>query len=79
MKGVGCDQCGKTGYKGRTGIYEFLKVDDDIRSAITARSSAAAIRHIAVGKGMRTLREDALSKVQAGLTTIEEVIRVTTE
>ncbi len=79
MKGVGCDQCGKTGYKGRTGIYEFLRVDDDIRSAITARSSAAAIRHIAVGKGMRTLREDAISKVQAGQTTIEEVIRVTTE
>lgn len=79
MKGVGCDQCGKTGYKGRTGIYEFLKVDDDIRSAITGRSSAAAIRHIAMGKGMRTLREDAISKVQAGLTTIEEVIRVTTE
>lgn len=79
MKGTGCDQCGKTGYKGRTGIYEFLRVDDDIRAAITARSSAAAIRHIAVGKGMSTLREDALRKVQAGLTTIEEVIRVTTE
>lgn len=79
MKGVGCDQCGKTGYKGRTGIYEFLKVDDDIRSAITARSSAAVIRHIAMDKGMRTLREDALGKVQSGFTTIEEVIRVTTE
>lgn len=79
MKGIGCDQCGKTGYKGRIGIYEFLKVDDDIRAAITARSSAAAIRHVAMSKGMRTLREDALAKVRAGLTTIEEVIRVTTE
>lgn len=79
MKGIGCDQCGKTGYKGRTGIYEFLKVDDDIRAAITARSSAAAIRHIAMGKGMVTLREDAIRKVQTGFTTIEEVIRVTTE
>ncbi len=79
MKGAGCEQCGRTGYKGRTGIYELLKMDDDIRSAIIARSSAATIRQIAVGKGMRTLREDALSKVNAGLTTIEEVIRVTTE
>lgn len=79
MKGVGCEQCGRTGYKGRTGIYEFLRMDDDIRAAIIARNSAAAIKQIAIKKGMRTLREDALEKVKAGLTTIEEVIRVTTE
>jgi type IV pilus assembly protein PilB len=79
MKGSGCEQCGRTGYKGRTGIYELLKMDDDIRAAIIARSSAAAIRLIAIEKGMRTLREDAISKFKAGLTTIEEVIRVTTE
>lgn len=79
MKGTGCEQCGRTGYKGRTGIYELLKMDDDIRSAIIARSSAATIRQIAIEKGMRTLRQDALEKVKAGLTTIEEVIRVTTE
>ncbi len=79
MKGTGCEQCGRTGYKGRTGIYELLKMDDDIRSAIIARSSAATIRQIAIEKGMRTLRQDALDKVKAGLTTIEEVIRVTTE
>lgn len=78
-KGLGCEQCGKTGYKGRTGIYEFLRIDDDIRSAIISRSSAAAIKQIAVSKGMRTLREEALNKVKEGLTTLEEVIRVTTE
>lgn len=79
MKGAGCEQCGRTGYKGRTGIYELLRMEDDIRAAVISRSSATAIRHIAIGKGMRTLREDALDKVKMGQTTIEEVIRVTTE
>lgn len=79
MKGAGCEQCARTGYKGRTGIYELLRMDDDIRTAIISRSSAAAIRQIAIAKGMRTLREDAIDKVKAGCTTIEEVIRVTTE
>jgi type IV pilus assembly protein PilB len=79
MKGTGCEQCGKTGYKGRTGIYEIIRVDDDIRSAIISRSSAATIRQIAVSKGMRTLRDEALLKVNGGATTLEEVIRVTTE
>lgn len=79
MRGVGCEHCGRTGFKGRTGIYELLKIDDDIRAAIIARSSAAAIRQIAMDKGMRTLREDAILKLGSGLTTVEEVIRVTTE
>jgi type II secretory ATPase GspE/PulE/Tfp pilus assembly ATPase PilB-like protein len=79
MKGAGCEQCGRTGYKGRMGIYELLRMDDDIRIAIIARSSAAAIRQIAMNKGMLTLREDALEKVKLGMTTIEEVMRVTTE
>ena len=79
MKGAGCEQCGRTGYKGRAGIYELLRMDDDIRAAIVSRSSAATIRHIAMSKGMRTLREDAVDKVRAGVTTIEEVMRVTTE
>ncbi|MCX8052708.1 MAG: GspE/PulE family protein [Armatimonadetes bacterium] len=79
MKGTGCEQCARTGYKGRTGIYELLKMDDDIRSAIISRHSATAIRQVAISKGMRTLREDALDKVKAGITTIEEVLRVTTE
>lgn len=79
MKGVGCEQCGRTGYKGRTGVYELLKMNDAVRAAIISRSSAATIRQIAVEHGMCTLREDALLKVKSGLTTLEEVIRVTTE
>lgn len=79
MKGQGCEQCARTGYKGRTGIYELLRIEDDIRSAIISRSSAAQIRQISMEKGMRTLRDDALLKVRAGVTTLEEVMRVTTE
>lgn len=79
MKGVGCEQCGRTGYKGRAGIYELLRMDDEIRSAVVARCSAAEIRQMAMHRGMRTLRQDALDKVKAGVTTIEEVMRVTTE
>lgn len=79
MKGVGCEQCGRTGYKGRTGIYELLRMTDDIRNAIIGRKSAAEIRQIAMKDGMRTLRQDAIRKVQIGQTTIEEVLRVTTD
>lgn len=79
MKGAGCEQCGRTGYKGRTGIYELMPIDDNIRSAVIARNSAARIRQIATESGMRTLREDAIDKVATGQTTIEEVIRVTTD
>jgi type IV pilus assembly protein PilB len=78
-KGRGCEQCARTGYKGRSGIFEILKMNDDIRAAVIERSSAATIRQIAIAHGMRTLRDDALQKVKDGLTTIEEVIRVTTE
>ena len=77
MKGVGCEQCGRTGYKGRTGIYELLKVNDNIRTAITTRQSAAIIKQIAMQNGMRSLRQDALLKAQSGQSTIEEVVRVT--
>lgn len=79
MKGAGCEQCGRSGYKGRTGIYEVLKMDEDIRNAIVGRMSSAAIKEIAVSKGMPTLRDDALIKLRSGQTTMEEVIRVTTE
>ncbi|MCX6345339.1 MAG: ATPase, T2SS/T4P/T4SS family [Armatimonadetes bacterium] len=79
MKGRGCEQCGRTGYKGRTGIYELLKMEDNVRTAIIARSSAANIRQIAMKNGMRSLRQDAFSKVQIGKTSVEEVFRVTTD
>ncbi len=79
VKGAGCENCGRLGYKGRAGIYELMRIDDDIRAAVISRQSAAQIREIARGKGMTTLREDAILKVKDGITTIEEVIRVTTE
>lgn len=75
--GKGCEYCKFTGYRGRTGIYEFLPVKDNIRDLILQRASANQIRQKAVENGMRTLREDGWEKVKRGLTTPAEVIRVT--
>jgi type II secretory ATPase GspE/PulE/Tfp pilus assembly ATPase PilB-like protein len=77
---VGCEECRSSGYAGRTGIYEVLVVNDHIRPLIVNHSPASAIKHVAIGKnGMRTLRDDGWSKVLAGVTTVEEVIRVSEE
>lgn len=75
--GKGCQGCRQTGYKGRTGIFEFLVLDEDIRALILSRASAGEIAKLARSKGMRTLREDGMEKVRQGLTTREEVMRVT--
>jgi general secretion pathway protein E len=75
--GAGCTACKQTGYRGRTGIHELLVVDDDIRALIMKSTDAAAIRRTATADGMPTLRQDGASKVLAGDTTIEEVLRVT--
>ncbi len=74
-RGGGCDGCRGTGYRGRTGIFELLLLDDEVRAAI--QHGSAALRRIAVTRGMRTLRDDGLRHVRAGLTTPEEVLRVT--
>jgi type II secretory ATPase GspE/PulE/Tfp pilus assembly ATPase PilB-like protein len=74
---VGCDDCRQSGYQGRLGIYELLIISEDIRSLIMQRSPASTISHKALDNGMRTLRVDGWRKVKAGLTTIEEVLRVT--
>lgn len=79
LKPVGCPICLETGYTGRTGIHEFMTIDDDIRNEIMAGSDAAAIRKVAINHGMLTLRQDAARKVIDGITTIEEVLRVTQE
>lgn len=76
-RGSGCDYCMHTGYKGRTGIYEILIVDDRIRPLIMRNADSNEIKRAAVSAGMITLREDGVRKVIDGLTTIEEVIRVT--
>jgi type IV pilus assembly protein PilB len=74
---VGCRRCGGTGYKGRTGLYETMPITDEIRSLVLQRASASEVAEVAVAQGMRRLREDGLDKVKQGLTTVEEVVRVT--
>jgi len=76
-KGLGCDNCLKTGYFGRTGIFELLVVDDEIRELIIKRRGSHIIKEAATGKGMSALRADGLRKALAGQTTLDEVCRVT--
>ncbi len=78
-KGSGCGNCVNTGYKGRTGIYEILVIDDEIRTMITKAVDSSMIKKAAVSKGMSTLKEDGIKKVIEGATTIREVLRVTQE
>ncbi len=76
-RGRGCDRCGNTGYRGRVGLYELLMMSDAIRHHVATGADANIIRDQAIKEGMRTLREDALEKLRDGLTTPEEVVRVT--
>ena len=75
--GRGCDKCRETGYRGRVGVFELLMVDDPVRSKIQDRSNASEIRDVALAHGMRLLRDDGVAKIRQGLTTVEEVSRVT--
>ena len=77
--GKGCDDCRGTGYRGRTGIYELFRITEDARSLIVRKAPAGEIRRLAVAQGMVTLREDAWAKACAGLTTVQEILRVTQE
>jgi len=74
---VGCDHCNELGYRGRAGIYELLPVSDDIRQLVMARTDAGRIKRLAVEEGMKTLRQFGAQRVLDGLTSIEEVLRVT--
>ena len=76
-RAVGCRACRGTGYSGRKGIYELLVTNDEIRQLATERSGSVAIRQAALRNEMRTLRQDGWLKVASGLTSIEEVVRVT--
>jgi type IV pilus assembly protein PilB len=76
---VGCDACHQTGYRGRIGIYEVMRISDRLRRMIAQRASEDAIREVAMSTGMLTLGDDALAKVKAGVTTAEELLRVVTE
>jgi type IV pilus assembly protein PilB len=77
MRGKGCNECSKTGYRGRFGIFEIFVIDDEARKLIYDKVSSSVLRIRAREMGMRTLREDGARKVVAGLTTPEEVIRAT--
>jgi len=78
-RGRGCDKCFNLGTMGRTGIYELLLIDSELCSMVIRQVPAGVIKEYAVSHGMRTLREDGLAKAAAGVTTIEEVLRVTQE
>ena len=77
MSGKGCEECSSTGYKGRVGLYELLVVDDIIQRMIAENADRDEIVRKAAQKGMKTLRYDGLEKVKQGITTFEEVLRVT--
>ncbi|HSN79294.1 MAG TPA: hypothetical protein VLR44_02830, partial [Rhodoferax sp.] len=74
---VGCDQCGHTGYSGRSGVFELLVTDDAIRAQIHSSTSEADIRKAAIASGMVLMREDGERLVRLGLTSREELLRVT--
>lgn len=77
--GKGCERCKGTGFKGRIGIYEVLNIDDDIRGLILRKATSSEVQKTAEKNGMRTMFEDGLDKIQAGLTTIDEVLAAVRE
>ncbi|MDZ4180480.1 MAG: hypothetical protein U1E29_14815, partial [Coriobacteriia bacterium] len=73
---VGCDQCGGTGYRGRLGVFELMQLDDEITHAFLEHAPAEELRALALAAGMVPMRRDALDKVVAGITSLEEIDRV---
>jgi general secretion pathway protein E len=76
FRGKGCPRCLNTGYSGRSGIYELLPVSADIRKLIISQADSEQIKELARKEGMKTLLEDGLEKAIRGVTTVEEVLRV---
>ncbi len=79
FRGKGCEDCRGTGYRGRSGIYELFVIDEDARSLILKHASTRDIRHHAMARGMVTLRMDGWKRACEGVTTVEEILRVTQE
>jgi type II secretory ATPase GspE/PulE/Tfp pilus assembly ATPase PilB-like protein len=75
-RGEGCEACRQTGYRGRSGIFELLRFDDEVKELITRGADRSALRELTIARGMTTLKQDGWAKVQAGITTVEEVLRV---
>ncbi|MEE8360493.1 MAG: ATPase, T2SS/T4P/T4SS family, partial [Candidatus Omnitrophota bacterium] len=78
-RGKGCPKCIQTGYKGRIAIYELMLLDESLRGLITAKASLEEVTKRARSSGMLGLKEDGINKVKDGVTTVEEVLRVTRE
>ena len=79
FRGNGCDECHGSGFRGRVGIYEILNVDEEIRELIAQKAPASHMRQVASEKGMKTIFQDGLDKIQAGLTTIDEMLGAVTQ
>jgi type IV pilus assembly protein PilB len=77
FKGKGCERCNGSGYKGRTGLYEVMEINDELRELVLVGASALELRKKAIEQGMISLRRSGLIKIAQGMTTIEEVIRET--
>ena len=77
FRGAGCRECRQTGYRGRLGIYELLVIDDQMREMILLRKSATEIQAAARANGLKLMREDGWVKVRKGISTFEEIVRVT--
>src|SRR5262249_8428838 len=74
----GCERCGGTGYRGRVGVFEVLKIDESVRGLINAQTDGNAVDRAAVEAGMTTMVDDGVAKCRAGITSAREVLRVTT-
>ena len=74
---AGCDKCRNTGYAGRVGIYEMLAVDDSLRDVIARNPNVSEFRRMCLERGMKSLRQDGVNKASEGMTSIQEVLRVT--
>ena len=77
MKGVGCSVCGDTGYKGRVALYEIMPITDRLKEAVLQGYSSGELKKVAVEDGLQTLRRSGLRKILQGMTTLEEILRVT--
>lgn len=74
--GEGCDTCGKSGFKGRTGIREVIEINEEIRELVMARANAQKIKEAAIRGGMKTMLQNGIEKAIAGETSLEEVLRI---
>jgi type II secretory ATPase GspE/PulE/Tfp pilus assembly ATPase PilB-like protein len=77
-RAVGCQACGNTGYRGRTAILELMMLSEEVKDLINRQADSDSLRKVAMSQGMRTLRQDGWDKVRQGVTSLEEVLRVTT-